>query len=281
MIDVTSQDVVAGGVLKADAARLILDQNNQQIDELMLALLPEAAKYAVMPVSGYLVGAVALGQTGNLYFGASQDIGNGSLSSTIHAEQAAVAMAHFHGETRIRKLAVNAEPCGHCRQFLYELNAASELVILLLDAEPTNLVNLLPNAFGPKNLGVTAGLLLPQNHLLTLTEPTDEPIINQALQAAKKAYAPYTKAYSGVALQTTDGQVMSGSYLENVAFNPSLPPLQAALVHLIQSGYEYADIDQVVLAQIKGNIIDQAAATQMLLTSVNQNAKLTTVEIAL
>ena len=39
----------------------------------------------------------------------------------VHAEQFVVANALHHRETELLFLAVNAVPCGHCRQFLSEL----------------------------------------------------------------------------------------------------------------------------------------------------------------
>jgi cytidine deaminase len=42
----------------------------------------------------------------------------------VHAEQFLVINALLHGECEIRKLAVTAAPCGHCRQFYSELACA-------------------------------------------------------------------------------------------------------------------------------------------------------------
>ena len=59
-----------------------------------------------------------------------------------------------------------------------------------------------------------------------------------------------------------------GSYLENAAFNPSLPALQSAFVNLVQSGYSYENVTDAVLVQVKDNIIDQEAATRMVLAAL-------------
>lgn len=47
-----------------------------------------------------------------------------------------------------------------------------------------------------------------------------------AIQAANRCHAPYSHSPSGVALELKDGTIFSGSYAENAAFNPTLPPLQ-------------------------------------------------------
>ncbi|MEG3387511.1 hypothetical protein V5H41_28630, partial [Salmonella enterica] len=47
---------------------------------------------------------------------------------------------------------------------------------------------------------------------------------------------PYSHSPSGVALECKDGRIFTGSYAENAAFNPTLPPLQGALNLLSLNG---------------------------------------------
>lgn len=56
-----------------------------------------------------------------------------------------------------------------------------------------------------------------------------------ALRAACSSYSPYTKCPSGVALLTDSG-VYSGGIIENAAHNPTLQPLQAALINARMHG---------------------------------------------
>ena len=80
---------------------------------------PPAAQHTV--ISGYPVGACVLGgKTGTVYIGANFEFCS-RLIETIHGEQCAVHNASVHGEPNITKLAVNAAPCGVCRQFLVEV----------------------------------------------------------------------------------------------------------------------------------------------------------------
>src|ERR1700722_13052477 len=89
------------------------------------------------------------------------------------------------------------------------------------------LSEILPNAFGPKNLGFDKGAFpITRLHFSLISESAD-PLVLEALKAAEQAYAPYSRSPSGVALLTANGRVFAGSYIENAAFNPSLPPLQA------------------------------------------------------
>src|SRR6185437_16937517 len=84
-------------------------------------------------------------------------------------------------------------------------------------------------------LGVTAALMSPQSHGMTLSPIIHDPVVKAALAAANSSYAPYTSSYAGVALKTRDGGIFTGSVAENAAFNPSMSPLEAAIVNLVIS----------------------------------------------
>ncbi len=64
-----------------------------------------------------------------------------------------------------------------------------------------------------------------------------------------------------MALELRDGTILTGSYAENAAFNPSLPPLQAALNLVILKGYAFADIQRALLAELPDGNISQWAPT--------------------
>jgi cytidine deaminase len=238
------------GVLPAEAvARLAVSP--AKIGRLMMRLLPLAEEYAVAPVSGYQVGAVAAGMPRgsdgwcNLYLGANFELEHSALSFTTHAEQAAVNNAWLNGEHGIQMLAVSAAPCGYCRQFLYELTTAQQLSILIpkrkgsLTYRSAPLTTLLPDAFGPADLKITGGLMDPRTgaHKLSLTNRSRiDSVIAAALDAASRSYAPYSTGnsfnYAGVAVQMDDGAIYAGRQAENAAHNPSLSPLQSALAFM-------------------------------------------------
>lgn len=245
----------SGGYLPASVVRAIVS-SGITIDALMLALVPRAQAFAQPPISRFKVGAVALGDSGSLYFGANFEFVGEALSLCVHGEQAATAHALSYGETGLQKLAVSAAPCGYCRQFLYELSTASSLTILLPNTPEALLTNLLPLAFGPNDLGVKAALMSPQAHGLRLLPhhapdgSAPDALVEAALAAANASYAPYSFSYSGVALETANGAIYSGSYAENAAYNPSMAPLEAALVNLaIRGGAAYSQITGAVLVE--------------------------------
>lgn len=215
----------------------------------VLALLPKAAALARPPVSHFRVGAVARGGSGKLYLGANVEFAGEALSFTVHAEQSAVVNAWMSGERGIDLVATSAAPCGYCRQFLNELATAGELIVVV-PGEARPLGELLPSSFGPRDLGITGGLLQRDDHGLTVEE-RDE-LAQGALAAANMSYAPYSKSYAGVALRTRGGDIVSAAYAENAAFNPSLSPLPAALSQLNLRGGEWSDVAECVLVRVDG-----------------------------
>jgi cytidine deaminase len=254
------------GVINAvDAAALaaLLGIAPQQ---LALALVPFAQLYAVTPISSFPVGAVGVGRSGALYYGANLEVAGQALSSAVHAEQAATANAWLHGELGLSALAVSAAPCGYCRQFLHELVDAATLEIMLSSGFAQRLTYFLPHAFGPHDLGVQGGLMQPESHGLYAQEPLDQ-TASAALAAANASYSPYTSTFAGVALRTSGGGIYSGRHAENAAYNPSMSPLQAALSQLVLHDQPFGSIVEAVLVEAQGPA-SQLGVTQAVLGCV-------------
>jgi len=266
MSDVESACQSSGGYVPAAVVERIV-ASGVPLEQLMLDLIPRAKKFAIPMISNFFVGAVAHGVSGNLYFGANYEFPGQALSFTVHGEQAATMHAISFNETGIDLLAVSAAPCGYCRQFLNELTSAPTLQIILPNTPATSLTSLLPNAFGPIDLGVTAALMSPQSHGMTLDSPDD--LTNAALKAANASYAPYSASYAGVGLKTSDGSIFTGGVAENAAFNPSMSPLEAAIVTLTINGRKkYGDIVDAVLVQAAGSKACQIDATRNVLATI-------------
>jgi cytidine deaminase len=234
------------------------------IETVMRELLPWASSFAVVPVSGFAVGAVVFGASGALYAGANLEFADAPLSASVHAEQAAVANAWLHGEREISALAATATPCGHCRQFLNELSTADRLAIFSAGHAPATLAELLPASFGPRDLGVRAGLLETAAHRLTARVHPHDALAQAALGAANAAYAPYTLAYAGVALADAAGTIVTGRYAECAAYNPSLPALQCALSSLALGGVDAGSIAAAVMVEAVGATSQRTAAEALL-----------------
>lgn len=256
------------GFVPAALAAELAGERGKSGEDLLLDFLETAAAFAEPPISRFRVGAVARGKSGNLYLGANIEFLGEALTFDIHAEQAAAVNAWVHGEEGLLAIAVTAAPCGHCRQFLNELPRASAIRCLLPGRPPRLLSELLPESFGPKDLGVSSALMERQDHRLSLKVPAADPLVAEALRAANMAYAPYTRAYSGIALFTARGRVFRGPYAENAAFNPSLSPLESALVSLRICGGRYKDIRRAVLVESEGSATSQVCATRAVLESI-------------
>ncbi|MFZ1011656.1 MAG: cytidine deaminase [Candidatus Sulfotelmatobacter sp.] len=275
------------GFLPADTVGRILESLGVEIGTLMMQLLPVAQQYAVVPVSHYRVGAVAAGMaapgTGwcSLYLGANFEFVNAVLSFSVHAEQSAINNAWLNGEKGIQAIAISAAPCGYCRQFLYELVSAQQLSILLPDNQnptaysSTPLTAFLPNAFGPRDLGVAGGLMDPKfcTHNLALDDgPPTDPVIAAALAAACSSYAPYktdaSYGYAGVAVELADNSIYAGRYAENAAYNPSLSPLQSALsfMKMNQPRSGTSTVVRCVLVEVP-TLASQLSATQAVMAA--------------
>ena len=235
-------------------------------DALAFALLPLAAACSVTPISHFHVGAIARGISGNLYFGANMEFAGAPMQQTVHAEQSAVTHAWLRGETRLASITVNYTPCGHCRQFMNELTSGTALDIHLPDRDVATLGDYLPHSFGPKDLDITTLLMDQVNHGYT-RESTDS-LALMALDACNQSHAPYSKSHSGVALETHNGKQFGGRYAENAAFNPSLPPLQAALILLNMSGEDCHNVRRAILVEQKEALITQNDATRATLTAL-------------
>ena len=278
-LQVVLSDLRFSGQIPADVVRDLVVSENKSIPALMLGLLPLARTYSHPPISDYRVGVVARGESGSLYLGFNIEFPGHALGFAVHGEQAALSSAYMHGESGVAAIALTAAPCGHCRQFMNELSPDGQIEILVAGAAPMKLSSLLPMAFGPKDLGRTQGAFpIKSTNLSSPALPSDA-LVQAAFDAAHTSYAPYSGANSGIAIATRSGRVYRGSYIENVAFNPSLSPLQTALVQMLVAGEDYAAISRVVLVEIASAKISQKSATGAVLSAVAPSVRVETVTV--
>jgi cytidine deaminase len=122
------------------------------------ALAVEAAARAYAPYSHVTVGAAGLCSNGHVISGSN--IENASYGLTLCAECSLVSdLVRVDGGRLVAVSIVAGDglpiaPCGRCRQLLFEHGGHD----LLLDAgdknPPRRLAELLPDAFGPDDLGI-------------------------------------------------------------------------------------------------------------------------------
>jgi len=143
------------------------------LTEIQKKLLDEAEKAmgnSYSPYSNFSVGAAILTHDGRIVTGTNME--NAAYGSTVCAERAAILRANAMGYRMYRAVAIIAKgrdfdtqevtaPCGSCRQMLYESSQISEcdLEIIMSTTNKDKIIigsigELLPLAFGPKELGI-------------------------------------------------------------------------------------------------------------------------------
>jgi cytidine deaminase len=140
---------------------------DEQIRALRDAAIQGRAK-GWRPYSRFAVGAAVLTVGGKIYGGAG-NVECANYTLTKHAEETAILAAMADGAMAcngrqfiwaIYVATVNgkkAMPCGSCRQFIWEFSAEDTVVINELPSgvvESTRLARLLPDPFGPDDLGI-------------------------------------------------------------------------------------------------------------------------------
>ena len=253
-------------MLTADDVNAVCEASQLDADALAFALLPLAAACAQAPISNFQVGAIAQGLSGNFYFGANMEFSAVQLQQTVHAEQSAVSHAWIRNERGLRAVTVNYTPCGHCRQFMNELRNAASLRIQLPGRQPAVLSHYLPDSFGPVDLHIDTLLMDDVNHGATLQNVNA--LARRALDAANRSHAPYSKAISGIALETLSGNIYTGRCAENAAFNPSLPPLQVALNLMNLAGDDPCTIKHAAVVERRNAVVSHWAISQIMLAEL-------------
>jgi len=124
----------------------------------LVAAAREAAKSSYALYSKFRVGAAVLTDDGRIFSGCNVE--NASYGLSNCAERTALFKAVSEGAKMIVAVAVYtpthtaAAPCGACRQVLYEFGPDAQLLSICdTSSQPKKTVSqLLPDAFGPKNL---------------------------------------------------------------------------------------------------------------------------------
>src|SRR5438552_7394095 len=125
----------------------------------LVAAAKKASLRAHCPYSNFHVGAAVLGMSGLVASGCNVE--NASYGLTICAERNAAFQLVAQGDSAIVAIAIYTPtptptaPCGACRQVLNEFGP-DMIVISVCDGPErieTTLADLLPQAFGPRNLG--------------------------------------------------------------------------------------------------------------------------------
>jgi len=268
-----------GGVLQAADARALIDRFDlASTRDLMLLLLDTAQAFARPLISDFHVGAVGLeSETGNLILGGNVEFPGTHLGNTLHGEGFVFTRAMNRGQN-ITVIAIGeAHPCAHCRQCLAEYAQSDALELIDPLGHTLTLAQLYPWPFDPAYLGergaVPGRVLWPE---LAFDTSTDHPAADLLLEAGRRSHSPYSKCPGAMVLMLEDGAAVTGAAIESVAFNPTISPLQAALVDLIAHGYAYAQIKGAMLGTVRKGPVDYGRSSAELLAAIAPQAELTT-----
>lgn len=267
---------LGGVLLAAEAHDLMARFTLTSIRDLMCLLLETAQDYAHPAISDFHVGAVGLeAGSGSLILGGNVEFPGAHLGFTLHGEGFVFTRAMSRG-TDIAVIAIGeAHPCAHCRQCLSEYAASAALELIDPLGHTLTLAQLYPWPFDPAYLGERGAV--PGRQLwpdLAFIEEAPTPAAQQLLARGRQSHSPYSKSPGALTLHLKDGQSVTGFAIESVAFNPTIHPVQAALIDLIAHGYAYDDITGATLGTVRGGAVDYAASTRELLSRIAPQAPL-------
>lgn len=260
-----------GSVLAAGIAEgLISEFGLASVRDLMCLLLDTAKNIARPSISDFHVGAVGLeAETGNLILGGNVEFPGTHLGFTLHGEGFVFTRAMSRG-TNISVIAIGeAHPCAHCRQCLAEYAASDKLELIDPLGHTLTLAQLYPWPFDPNYLDESGAV--PGRELwpgLKFDEDAGSPVANTLLAKGRRSHSPYSKCPGAVLLHLRDGNMVAGHAVESVAFNPTIHPIQAAMVDLLAHGYAYSDIVGASLGTVRGGDVDYTVSTRELLTRI-------------
>ena len=85
---------------------------------------------------------------------------------------------------------------------------------------------------------------------------------------------PYSGEPAAVVLRLGDGRLVDGVVLESVAFNPTIGPLQDALVGVVAAGAPFDAIREAWLATVRAPRVGHEAPARDLLAAVAPRASI-------
>ena len=101
----------------------------------------------------------------------------------------------------------------------------------------------------------------------------------EALEECRKSYSPYSKCPAGSAIVTQDG-VYAGGYIESAAFNPSIGPLQTAIIDAVVDGMpSYTEVKAAVLVEVAGGAVQHRSAMAVQLSVIAPQAQFYTLTV--
>ena len=99
----------------------------------------------------------------------------------------------------------------------------------------------------------------------TLTESVLDALVDQARQAAQHSYSPYSQFKVGAALRLTNGQVVTGTNVENVSFGLTICAERSALVSAVSQFGPQVRIEAVAVVNLNQKASPPCGACRQML----------------
>ena len=254
-----------------------IESNNISLNEFCINLLEILSKLSHTPISKFPVSALAVSANGNIYFGCNLEIKGTPLNSTVHAEQSAINTACYHNEKNISKLFVTHAPCGHCRQFINEIQLSNNIEIIV-NGNKQSFDALLPLPFGPKDLKINKSLLSRERLNFQLPKESQNKLHLTALKSLNLAYCPYSNSHHGISIRLKSGEIYYGIQIENCAYNPTLSALHSALCIIMISNHQFNDINEVCYINTNHSTTEYYSYYKLILDAINPNISFERIE---
>ena len=100
------------------------------------------------------------------------------------------------------------------------------------------------------------------------SQATLDKLLKLAEQAAQNSYAPYSRFRVGAALRLTNGEIVTGTNVENVSFGLTICAERAALVRAVSQFGPEIRIDAVTVANLNGQPSPPCGACRQMLAEV-------------
>jgi cytidine deaminase len=267
-----------------DASGVARTHGLADMRELAVLALPAAATLARPPISDYRVGAVGVTPDGDLVLGGNLEFPGASIHHTVHGEGFVTLRARARGVPLAILAIRTARPCAHCRQVLTEMAWARDLRLIDPEGHDLSLEDLYPWPFSPADLahdgagvrvaGPDGGDPRRRDRAALVSGSLPDDVSAALADALPAAHAPYSGEPAAIVVRTGHGLLVAGAVLESVAFNPTIGPLQDALVALVARGVEPSSITDAWLGTVGQARVDHVGPTRDLLAAVAPHALL-------
>lgn len=97
---------------------------------------------------------------------------------------------------------------------------------------------------------------------------TKEQLVQEAINARKNTYSPYSKFGVGAAILMQDGKVIHGANIENASYGLSNCGERSALFHAYSLGYRKADIVMMAVTADTLNPISPCGACRQVMNEL-------------